>query len=478
MAITTRRNKESMVYRPHPKQQLELLFAHGQNAFHRLQARVQPYKQRSDDIWRALSMRAKLTVLIGSLVVTMTGFFYGFAVFQTNREIKLSAVSRGQAIAEALKDEVAYALQANAFPSLNFTFRRIASSRHSIAYIFLLNSNGDVLSHNDPDMVGKRMLDPMTRQTLASTGSKVQFETRDLEGLGEVIELCDVSTPVLVRGHRAATLRVGISLTQSLQANTPRIRSRVTLFALPFACLAILIAMKLSDSFTRPLRRLAQAASEVSKGNYDVQLPLNRQDELGDVAQAFNTMAQALKENFAKVSDMANRDGLTTLYNARFFQEALTRELERTKRTHQPLSLLIFDVDWFKKINDRYGHPIGDQVLQHLSHIARSVLRGYDVLARYGGEEFIAMLTETTSPQAMLLGERLRKLVEQRPYQTEDGESIKITVSIGVASARAPYDKKEFISRADQALYRAKGTGRNRVMVLEKTPAESSLNIV
>src|SRR5262249_42885003 len=159
--------------------------------------------------------------------------------------------------------------------------------------------------------------------------------------------------------------------------------------------------------------------------------------------QAFNTMAEHLKEHFARVSDMANRDGLTGLYNARFFQEALAREMERVKRTGRPLSILLFDVDWFKKINDRYGHPVGDQVLQHFSRIAHSVLREYDVLARYGGEEFIAMLTETTGSQALMLAERLRKFVEQRPFMTEDGEVIKATMSVGVASAHHPYNKKD-----------------------------------
>jgi diguanylate cyclase (GGDEF)-like protein len=189
-------------------------------------------------------------------------------------------------------------------------------------------------------------------------------------------------------------------------------------------------------------------------------------------------MAVNLKDNFQKVSDMANRDGLTGLYNARFFHEALERELERTKRTGRTLSILIFDVDWFKRINDRHGHPMGDQVLQHVSRIARSVLRGYDVLARYGGEEFIVMLSDATGSQALMLAERLRKFVEQRPYVTDEDDVIKATVSVGVAMAQPPFDKKDLISLADQALYRAKETGRNRVVLSKPAPAESStLNI-
>ena len=414
-------------------------------------------------------MRAKLSVLFAGLIFGMTAFFYGFAVYQTTREIKIAAIYKGQAIAEALKGEVAYGLQSHNFPNLDFTFRRLSSSRNDIAYVFLTDLNGTVLADSEQEKDGLILADPVTKASLASASGRVQFERLDMEGQGEISDLCDVSVPIIVHGKRAATLRIGVSLTQYLLANGPRIRWKIALFALPFALLSMLFALKLSQSFTRPLQYLAQAVSEVSHGNYSVQLPLDRRDELGEVAQAFNKMALHLKENFAKVSEMANRDGLTGLYNARFFQEALSREMERTKRSGRPLSLIIFDADRFKRINDRYGHPAGDQILQHISRIGRSVLRGYDVLARYGGEEFIAMLTDTTGVQGVILGERLRKMIEQRPYMTEEGDAIKVTISVGVAQARAPYEKKDIISQADQALYRAKETGRNKVLLFKPT---------
>jgi diguanylate cyclase (GGDEF)-like protein len=432
-------------------------------------------------------MRAKLSILFSGLILTMTAFFYGFAVYQTTREIKISAIYKGQAIAEALKGEVAYALQSKGFSNLDYTFRRMASSRNDIAYVILLDLEGAILSHSEQDQVGQTLNDPVTLEALQANGTRVQFRRLEHDEQGEFSDLCDVSVPIVMRGKRMATLRIGISLTQYLLANSPRIRWKIAVFVLPFACLAILIAMRLASSFARPLQELAQAVTEVSHGNYNIQLPLDRRDELGEVAQAFNKMAVHLKENFQKVSDMANRDGLTGLYNARFFQEALGREIEKTKRTGRPLSLIIFDADRFKRINDRYGHPVGDQILQHVSRIGRSVLRGYDVLARYGGEEFIAMLTDTTGSQAILLAERLRKMVEQRPYVTEDGDAIKVTISIGVAQARAPYERKEMISQADQALYRAKETGRNKVVLhktagldvtsIAKEKSESSLNL-
>jgi diguanylate cyclase (GGDEF)-like protein len=449
------------------------------NLWRQAESTWRPYRKRLGVIWDALSMRAKLSLLFTGLIVVMTTFFYIFAVYQTTREIKIGAIYKGQAIAEALKTDTLYTLQTRNFPNLSSTFRRLASSRNDIAYVFLLDPSGQVLAHSEADQVNRVISDRLTKKDLATSSTRVDFRQVDLEGQGNYDELCDVSVPIFLHGRREATLRVGISLTQYLLANGPRIRSKIALFALPLAFLSILIAIRLASSFTWPLQRLAQAASEISHGNYDVQMPLNRRDELGEVAHAFNVMASHLKENFSKVSDMANRDGLTGLYNARFFQEALSRELERVKRTGRNLSLILFDADRFKRVNDHYGHPMGDQVLQHISRIGRSVLRGYDVLARYGGEEFIALLTDTNSSQAMLLGERLRKIVEQRPFVTEEGEVIKVTVSVGVAQARVPFDPKEVISQADQALYRAKETGRNRVILykssLFESPAEPHL---
>ncbi len=433
--------------------------------FRRFREWNRPHVEALVRFWDALSISAKLSVLMAGLIVMMTVFFYGFAVYETTREIKISAIHKGEAVAEALRDEVSYVLLAGNFPSLNYTFKRLASSRHDIAYVYLLDTHGQVLSHSDAENVGRVLTDRMTVESASDAGTRVRFMRMDLDGDGRKSDLCDVSVPIIAKGRRVATMHIGLSLTRYLTTNGPRIRAKIAFFVIPFSFFAILVAVKLSHSFTKPLADLARAASVISQGDYGVHLPLARRDELGEVAQAFNTMAANLKEHFTKVSDMANHDGLTGLYNARFFHEALLRELERVKRSSHPFSLIILDGDRFKRINDRYGHPAGDQVLQHIAHVTRSVLRGYDTLARYGGEEFIAMLPDANAVQALSLGERLRKMIEQRPFMTEEGETIRITVSVGVAQAQAPYDKKELISQADQALYRAKETGRNKVVL-------------
>lgn len=166
----------------------------------------------------------------------------------------------------------------------------------------------------------------------------------------------------------------------------------------------------------------------------------------------------------AAIRQEAITDGLTGLYNHRHFQEIFDGELKRLKRSPAPLSLILLDIDFFKKINDTYGHPAGDAVLRKTAAIMRKTLRGIDIPARYGGEEFAALLIESDAKGAMQTAERLRMRILETPFNI-NGHTVNITVSVGVAScpgdARA---KADIIDRADKALYHAKRTGRNRVI--------------
>src|ERR1700690_581439 len=126
---------------------------------HQFSAWNRPYFEGLLRFWDALSISAKLSVLLAGMILVMTAFFYGFAVYQTTREIKISAIHKGEAVAEALKDEVAYVLVAGNFQSLNYSFRRLASSRHDIAYVYLLDPKGQVLSHSEVENIGRKLSD-------------------------------------------------------------------------------------------------------------------------------------------------------------------------------------------------------------------------------------------------------------------------------------------------------------------------------
>jgi diguanylate cyclase (GGDEF)-like protein/PAS domain S-box-containing protein len=158
-------------------------------------------------------------------------------------------------------------------------------------------------------------------------------------------------------------------------------------------------------------------------------------------------------------------DELTELYNVRHFQEILTQELARAKRYSRSLSLLMIDIDEFKRYQDAHGHLVGDAALKDIAHtMKRGVIRGADIVARYGGEEFAILLPETAKNNAVIVAERLRQAVAETTLLGRE----RLTISIGVASyPEDAQDEKQLISYADQALYRAKQAGRNQVQAWE-----------
>ena len=156
-------------------------------------------------------------------------------------------------------------------------------------------------------------------------------------------------------------------------------------------------------------------------------------------------------------------DGLTQVFNRRYFEDAIERELSRSRRYTRPLSLVLLDIDHFKKINDSYGHLAGDAVLKEVALTIRGKTRREDVFARFGGEEFALLLPEVDHKGAAQLAEKARKLVEKHAFSF-DGETIPVTVTAGVATVQKKNeDPNELIRRADEKLYEAKSSGRNRV---------------
>lgn len=175
---------------------------------------------------------------------------------------------------------------------------------------------------------------------------------------------------------------------------------------------------------------------------------------------------------YRQMEKMATTDGLTGLFNHRYFQERLSQELERAQRYKEKLSLLLVDIDHFKKINDTYGHPAGDKILKEVAKILASSIRAVDVAARYGGEEFAVILVNTDGRGALETAERIRRIVESNKFDIS-GAALKVTGSMGIAVF--PDDtgldegaQRLLISRADSALYLAKEEGRNRAYLFKE----------
>ena len=175
-------------------------------------------------------------------------------------------------------------------------------------------------------------------------------------------------------------------------------------------------------------------------------------------------LQKELMETNKRLELLSITDGLTKLHNHRYFQDELARAFEESQRYQRPLSLAMIDIDFFKKINDTYGHAVGDDVLKRAAQLYRTSVRSTDLVARYGGEEFAVMMPETALQDGITFAEKIRQLLESSPLETQAGP-VTATVSIGVASV--PHSRihsaKELIVAADKALYRAKKAGRNQV---------------
>ncbi len=174
-----------------------------------------------------------------------------------------------------------------------------------------------------------------------------------------------------------------------------------------------------------------------------------------------NNIENAYHEEIYRLTTI---DGLTQVYNKRYFIETLEREIGRAHRYRRELSLIMFDIDHFKKINDTYGHLAGDHVLKQLASVIKARIRREDIMSRYGGEEFAIILPEIDNYNAVQFAEKIRGIVEKAVFRFEDTD-IPVTISIGCASMTTELQEPhEFVRVADGHLYTAKSQGRNRVV--------------
>jgi diguanylate cyclase (GGDEF)-like protein len=195
-----------------------------------------------------------------------------------------------------------------------------------------------------------------------------------------------------------------------------------------------------------------------------------------EVFRALEQANEELRRANERMAHLIQFDEKTGLYNYRCFMEKLAEEFKRARRYGNRLTLAMFDLDHFKEVNDRFGHPAGDRVLREFGEIMVRSSRETDIIARYGGEEFVAVLPQTTAVHGQRLAERIRHVTENHRFHSTDAPEpvIRITVSAGVATF--PLNDRiqrpeELVKAADEALYRAKGAGRNRTHVDQRSIA-------
>jgi diguanylate cyclase (GGDEF)-like protein len=257
-------------------------------------------------------------------------------------------------------------------------------------------------------------------------------------------------------------------------ANEALLKSLLFLFLA--LLVAILVARTIGEKIIiKPLMNLVELAGQLSKGNLEARSDTHSLiSEFDILSHEFNQMAESLQKNNEKLSKLSLVDGLTNIANRRMFDQKLQEEWNRSLRTKRPLTLLLIDIDYFKKFNDAYGHLAGDDCLRTISLILKNIAnRSTDLAARYGGEEFAMILPETDMEGAVAIADLIHAQVAQReiPHQSSDISQY-LTVSIGLAVFLETSSIKSTISLikvADEQLYKAKHEGRNKTTGIEVT---------
>jgi diguanylate cyclase (GGDEF)-like protein len=323
-----------------------------------------------------------------------------------------------------------------------------------------------------PESWGEELLTDPPREDPASVRD---YESGGVHMIGAARRLSEVGWRVVVQTPFDAAFEPVLSVV-----------TRIFAIDLCVILLFSFLAYRVTATVVRPIERLSEGARQIGQGDIEHEIPEpNSHDELGLLTRTFNDMMRQLRRNQEEI-ETANRhlkdrnarlqqanevlnqlsitDGLTKLHNHRFFQDHMTREIKRVGRTGEALSMLMLDLDDFKRLNDRFGHAAGDELLTRIARILNGSVRESDFLARYGGEEFVILASDTDLAGAEVLAEKVRTAIAESSFILDESlRPLQVTVSVGVAQFEG--NRKQFFRAADQALYRAKAAGKNCVVI-------------
>ncbi len=240
----------------------------------------------------------------------------------------------------------------------------------------------------------------------------------------------------------------------------------VVLLSITGLAIAVFGSIQLARIFFPPLNRIMAGVRLYGRGNLDHRITNDMPVELDELTHGINDMAGKLDDIYSELRKSSYRDSLTGCHNRRKLDEDILAAYSLANRSDEALTVLMLDLDYFKRVNDTYGHAAGDSVLLTAAEIIRSQLRKHEFLYRYGGEEFVVILPATKAADAIILAERIRTCVANKKMDVGSSSPVTVTVSIGIAdNSQAGNSIKEMIDLADKALYAAKEEGRNRVHV-------------
>lgn len=343
----------------------------------------------------------------------------------------------------------------------------------------ITDRNGIILARHppQPDRLGQPLRMPQVRNAILSS-SEGTLEAKGRDNVERLFAFDDLTR----NSDNSIALQVIVSAPRNIiyadaHANLIRTVAEIILISLLLIAGAWYGAEWL---VLRKIRTLLQVSGRIQRGDFSARTGmLNSRDELSQIGYAFDEMAQALQDRNTRLDqalqelrEQASTDALTGLYNRRHFREALERELTRARRNGSNVALVIADLDYFKKVNDTFGHGAGDLVLREMGALLKNSIRAGDMACRFGGEEFALILPESDREGARLKAEALRKAFNVLRLAYDGRDLGRLTISFGIALFPDHADGSDQLLRAaDEALYAAKGAGRDRVMISE-SPAK------
>lgn len=357
---------------------------------------------------------------------------------------------------------------------LNQLFDQLRSDLPAHYQVYLSNRWGDLLIH--PDQRRTFGFDQGRRRFLQDEFPDVQqlldTQTESLIGRSDGKDTSLVAAFVRLAtnaGNRESFVVLGLAQPEEyVLKESSRLGERIIQVVIFASLLAVLIATIASRAMTSSLKRINLAVQQFARERKSAPLPVQRQDELGQLARSFVQMQEEIVEHLEELSrsrnaleHLARHDPLTGLPNRRVFFERLEHALAAARRSAKPLAVLFVDLDHFKQLNDSLGHSIGDRVLQAVANLLRSATRESDTVARLGGDEFVILIEQLDDPGRVVAV--LHKLHErfQLPMLL-DGHEVKVQASMGVSLfPRDGDDIESLVQQADRAMYVAKNAGRN-----------------
>lgn len=401
-----------------------------------------------------LNCRLKLIIAISLLVFASQLTTAYIIIRQSEESLHEKTHIRGEELARNLAEFSSLAIVSRNLASI-YQQIQTAVKDSNVRHVVVVDPDKKVLVSDDLSEVGT--IYPPEHIKKFYFNEKLDRNPHYVDKNGETI--AEITIPATLADDLLGHVIVGYSHTEIVQKISNLNQKTLITLLVGFAG-ALLLTILLTSMITRPLVQLEKTALKISMGNFEIDKPESHSND------EFNLLSQTMYSMAKRLEELVYNDPLTGLYNRQLLNIRLSEELARSRRHVRPLALLLVDIDHFKRINDTYGHLVGDEMLIAITSLIAKHIREVDCLARFGGEEFIILapdMTETNARQQ--LAERIRSAVANEQFNISPAkQNLHITISVGLALY--PTDAKnerELIAAADQALYAAKYSGRNQV---------------